>query len=145
MTYNPNFIGIPPLAKSSAKTTQNNTGVTIGQAIPIKLTDTGMGLIDVSLESDVDAIAGITKSSVEDSGQTEIVTGGTIENISTTFNVGDPVYVSKTGGLTNQKPSIGTAGFTANDFIIRVGVIAKNNDNPLLKDLVVSIQIMGQL
>jgi len=146
MTYNPNFVGIPPLARSvAAQNAVNNTGSTIAQATPVKLTETGMALIDVSVEADIDAIAGVTKAAVTDPGQGEIVPGGIIENISTTFNVGDAVYISKTGELTNQKPTLGLNGFQSGDFMVRIGSIAKNTSNPLLKDLLVLIQIGGQL
>ena len=57
----------------------------------------------------------------------------------------DVLYVSKTGGVTNVKPSIGVDGFTAGDVIIRLGVVSKNRDNPSNKDLIVNVAIIGVL
>jgi hypothetical protein len=55
------------------------------------------------------------------------------------------VYISKLGTLTNIKPSLGINGFGEGDFIIKIGMIAQNADNVLNKDLLVGIQVMGQL
>jgi hypothetical protein len=55
------------------------------------------------------------------------------------------MYIDKTGNLTDIKPSIGVNSFIAGDFVISVGVIAKNATNPANKDLVISIDVIGQL
>lgn len=145
MSYNPLAKGTPPLARAAARASQNNSGLTILKGTPVRLTPTGMLTIDVSDESHVDSIAGIVKSDVAPSAIGEVVGSGTVYDITTSFAVGDAVYISKTGALTNIKPSIGVAGFTAGDFVVRIGVIARNTDNVLLKDLLISMQIMGQL
>jgi len=145
MTFNPNLTGIPPIARSAARSSQNNTGSTIPKGTPVKVTSVGVALVNVSLEADVDAIAGVTRADISNLSQGDVAAAGLIENITTSFSTGDAVYISKTGILTNIKPSIGVNSFVAGDFVVRVGVIATNTGNILQKDLLVSIQLMGQL
>lgn len=146
MTYNPNARGVPAIARSAAKLAMNNTGNTVFRATPVRLDSGGsMRLIDVSDEAEANAIAGVVRSDISDANQGEVVSGGLLENITTSASIGDIMYVSKVGDLTNIKPSIGVNGFDAGDWVIRLGVVAKNNENPLLKDLLVNIQIVGAL
>lgn len=145
MTYNPNSRGTAPTAKTTVRFNANQTGNSIPKGTPVKLTSSGIDLVDVSVEADVDAFAGLLSADAANLSNGTIVSSGTIENISTSFAVGSVVYVSKLGILTNVKPSTGVNGFGEGDFVIKVGMIAKNNDNPANKDLLVGIQIMGQL
>lgn len=146
MSYNPLTATIPDSVLSNARPGTNSTGSTIIRATPVKInTDGTLGLVDPSVEVDIDGLAGLTKDNVTDGSATDVVSAGTIENITTLANVGDTMFLSKAGSLTNQKPSIGVAGFVAGDWIVRLGVVAKNQTNPLLKDLVVNIQFVGQL
>jgi hypothetical protein len=132
-------------AQSSGRFNTNQTGSTIPQGTPVKITSSGLGLVDVSVEADIDAFAGILKSATTNLSNGNVITSGSIENFSTAFAVGSMVYISKIGTLTNVKPSSGVNGFAEGDFVIKIGMIAKNNDNPLNKDLLVGIQVMGQL
>lgn len=146
MTYNPNTANTPESVLSNARPGTNSTGFTIIKATPVKITTLGaIALIDPSVEADVDGLAGLTKDNVIDGSAIDVVSAGTIENITTLANVGDTVFVSKGGYLTNVKPTIGSGGFVSGDWVIRLGVIAKNQVNPLLKDIVVNIQFVGQL
>lgn len=146
MSYNP-LAAIPPEAvKANARPGVNSTGSTITKGTPVRITPSGtLALIDPSVESQVDGLAGLVKNNVLDGDSVDVISAGTIENITTTASVGDTVYMSKTGGITNIKPSIGVGGFVAGDWIVRLGVIAKNQTNPLLKDIIVNIQFIGQL
>lgn len=146
MSYNPLTATIPDSVLSNARPGTNSTGSTIIRATPVKINTSGsLGLVDPSVEADIDGLAGLVKDNVLDGSATDVVSAGTIENITTLANVGDTLYLSKAGSLTNQKPSIGVAGFVAGDWIVRLGVVAKNQTNPLLKDIVVNIQFVGQL
>ncbi len=102
-------------------------------------------MVDVSVEGDIDAFAGVLSADLITASSGAVATSGTIENITTSFAVGSAVYINKLGLLTNVKPSLGVNGFGEGDFVIKIGMIAKNNDNGSLKDLIVQIQMMGQL
>lgn len=145
MTYNPNNQGIPAVARAASRLTANNTGNTLYKATPVRISTNGLESIDVSNEGQANAIAGIVRADISNLNSGEVISGGLLENISTSASVGDIMYVSKVGDLTNIKPSIGVNSFISGDWVIRVGVIAKNNSNPLQKDLLVNIQIIGEL
>lgn len=144
MGYVPNA-STPSIARSTAKQAVNNSGVTIPKCIPVKITATGISTIDPSVESDIDAFAGLTGSLTLDTQTAEVVTSGIILDTGLAFTPGDAAYVSKSGGVTNVKPSIGTGGFVSGDFIIRLGIIAQNDSNISLRDLIVHTQVIGQL
>lgn len=100
---------------------------------------------DVAVESDALSFVGIAVANIPDSSSGQIIISGKLENITTSMAFGDPVYLAKTGGLTSTKPSIGVGGFSDGDFVIRIGVIARNTNNPSNKDLIISFDIEGQL
>lgn len=145
MTYNPNARGVPAISRAAARAGQNQTGFNILKGTPVRVTSTGIAKIDPSTESNIDGLAGVVKDDIANGFQGEIISAGLIENITTSYSPGDIIYIAKDGSLTNSKPQIGVAGFLESDFIVKIGVIAKNNDNPLLKDLIVTMQIIGQL
>jgi len=144
MGYSPNASN-PLSSKSTAKQAGNSTGTTLAKCIPVKITSIGMETIDPSIETDVDSFAGVTRTSVNDGDVGEVVTSGLISDSGLSFAVGSVIYVSKSGGVTNSKPSIGVGGFTEGDFIIRLGVVIENESNPSLKDVLLNIQFLGQL
>jgi hypothetical protein len=124
---------------------QNQSGSAIPKGTPVKITSSGISLVDVSSETDIDAFGGVLAQDAANSTAGQIVVSGTISTITTSFAVGSVVFISKTGILTNVKPSIGVNGFGEGDFIIKIGMIAVNPDNTSNKDLLVQIQNMGQL
>lgn len=139
-----------PFTKQSAATTtgrfnQNATGQALPQGTPVKATSSGLGLIDVSVEADVDALMGVLKAASANGTSGQVISSGSIEKFSTPFAVGAALYVSKLGTLTNVKPSIGVNGFGEGDFVVFIGKIAQNADNPADKDLLVLVQVHGQL
>lgn len=146
MTYRPYDAIISSLESFNVKSNLlNNSGLTILQHMPVRLTATGdIAAVDVSDESHVLRIVGISEAMIITGAYGVVVTQGKIENISS-FSFGDYVYISKTGGLTNVLPSAGVGGFTAGDWVVRIGVIGKNEDDPLLKDLFLNMHIVGQL
>jgi len=144
MGYVPNASS-PLISRSTAKQATNNSGSSIAKCIPVKIISTGMNIINPSLESDIDAFAGLTGSLTLNTQTSEVITSGIITDTGLAFSPGDAVYVSKSGGVTNVKPSIGVSGFIAGDFVIRLGIITQNDANPLLRDLIINTQVIGQL
>ena len=124
----------------------NTTGVTINKGTPIRMNNAGdPDFVDPSIESEIIGIAGIAQDSIPNGEKGIFVTSGKVTQLSVPFDFGDTIYISKTGGLTNIQPSIGVDGFVDGDFIVMLGVIAKNEENPALKDLILHIDIIGQL
>lgn len=124
----------------------NNTGGTITKATPVTINAVGeLDGVDVSVESSALSIVGVAAANIPDGSSGNFVSSGKLTDITTTANLGDILFVDQSGGLTNVKPSIGVGGFSSGDFVISVGVVAKNIDNGSLKDLVLNIQVVGQL
>ena len=146
MTYRPYASIISGIESYNVKSNLlNNSGLTILQHRPVRLTTTGdIASVDVSNELHVLRVVGISESMILTGSYGIVVTQGKIENI-VSFNFGDYIYISKSGGLTNILPSVGVGGFVAGDWVVRVGVISKNENDPLLKDLFLNMQIVGQL
>jgi len=143
MTYRPYSAFVSP---SLDYIRTNTTGVTINKGTPIRMNASGdPDFIDPSIESQVIAIAAVAQDSVANGVQGVFVTSGKVQNLSVSFLHGDSIWLSKTGGLTDIKPSEGVNGFVSGDFVVMLGVIAKNEANPSLKDLILHIDIMGQL
>lgn len=146
MTYSPNnFSQSAPAAQRTSNLVANNTGSTINQASAVYSDSTGIHLIDPSVEAQAQGIVGVTSTNISTGTNGQIVSNGTILNISTSASIQDVMYVQKNGSLGNTKPSIGVGGFLAGDWIIKVGVITMNTSNALLKDLTVTIQVIAQL
>lgn len=123
----------------------NSTGSTIAILTPVRSSAGAIDLIDPSNEVHIKKILGVTRTAILHANAGPVVLQGLIENISTGFAVDDPIYMSKTGTLTNVVPDIGVASFVAGDFVVKLGQITRNSDNPSNKDLNVDIEIIGQL
>lgn len=133
-------------ATSIADKRTNNTGTSIPAGTPVRINASGeLDFVDVSVEAQALSIVGVASQSIPNNGNGNFSNSGKIENINSLADFGDIIYVSKSGTLTNSKPSVGVSGFQSGDFIISVGVIAKNEENPSLKDLVINVNIVGQL
>jgi hypothetical protein len=146
MTYRPYAAIISAIQSSNLKSNLlNNSGLTIQKHQPVRINSNGdMSVIDVSLDAHALGAIGMAEDITVTGAYGYVITHGKAEDI-TGFNLGDFMYVSKTGGLTSSLPSEGVDGFVAGDWVIRVGVIGKNEDDPLLKDLFINFQIIGQL
>lgn len=153
MSYRPFSVIIQQSVVASAAATSgikfeiyNDSGVAITELQPVTSDGNGRAkAIDVSVESDALKIIGLAGQAIADSDYGYVYSHGKFENITTSYNFGDYVYVSKTGNLTNIAPSEGVDGFVAGDFIIRVGVIVRNRATPSQKDLLINIGIIGQV
>jgi hypothetical protein len=143
MTYRP-YDQITAVGLSDQRT--NASGVTMAKATPVRTnTDGDMDYINVSIEAHAFAVTGLTQAAIPSLSIGSVITSGRLTNVTTSFAFGDPVYVDKAGALTNIKPSKGVNGFVAGDFIIAIGVIGKNADNPSNKDIILNIGLVGQL
>lgn len=124
----------------------NNSGAPLFKGTPIRINTSGdLEMVDPSVEADVDAVVGVMSEEVADGASGGVVFKGRLKDISTAITVGSPVYLSKLGILTSTKPSIGVDGFIAGDFAVRVGTIILNNSDPLKKDLLVDLKVLGEL
>lgn len=147
MSYSPNFRGnessAPALGIQSDFT--NGSGLTMPIYTPVCSNSSGdVVMVDVSDESKALSVIGITASQILNGDTGSIVTEGRIKNVALSLAFGS-LYISKVGTITDVKPSIGVGGFISGDFIVRVGVLVKNKDNPLNKDIVLNIMPVGQL
>lgn len=150
MTYNPLWVtqGNIEATKTqrSIRRVYNNTAGVITKATPVRINAAGnLSTIDPANEAHIDGFVGLAYDDIPAYSEGDVIFSGTISNITIGASFGDVVYLSKSGTLTTTKPSIGVAGFNIGDWVIRLGVIAKNQDNPTIKDLIVNIQFLGQL
>lgn len=145
MSFSYRSYSVPTLSRASAVLGKNNTGSTIPKATVVQINATDLDLVDPSVEADVNATVGVTISSIANTQTGEVIDSGTIEDVTGTFTFGDTVYLSKTGTLTEDAPTIGVNSFVHGDYIIKVGVIIKNALIPAQKDLLVNLEIVGQL
>lgn len=151
MSFSPKFrgetaTGAIDASRKTQTNFQNASGSTLVKSTPVAInTSSQLVFMDVSDEALVSAFVGLTSMDIPNSAIGSIIDNGRLENITTPYAVGDSLYVSKIGGLTNVKPDIGFDGFVAGDFVIFVGVVVKNEFNALLKDIKLFINIVGQL
>lgn len=149
MSYSPFFFN--QNSKGSSRATianfQNGSGSTLAMAVPVYVnTSSQLMPLDVTNEVSVQAIVGLTSISIPNSATGSVIDNGRLENITTSFAVGDAVYAGKANPLTNIKPDIGDAdGFASGDFVVFLGVIVKNEFNPSQLDLKLMISVIGQL
>jgi hypothetical protein len=153
MTFRPYDVLILQAAEAaSARSTAivypltNGSGAPVDALIPVTLNDDGnFKILDVSVESDALNAIGITAESILNNTEGPVVGFGRMVDITTPFAFKDVIYVSKSGNLTNVQPDIDVGGFVSGDFVIKIGKIAKNQTNPSNKDLIVQVELIGQL
>lgn len=124
----------------------NNSGSTLNKLTPVRVDSFGnVSTIDVSVDVESLASVGVAAATIGNLTTGDICIYGRIENVTTTGVFGDALFVSKTGGVTANPPTIGIDGFVSGDWVIRVGVIIKNNTVPANKDVLIAVQVVGQL
>ncbi|HLD91600.1 MAG TPA: hypothetical protein VI911_11435 [Patescibacteria group bacterium] len=125
----------------------NSTGSSLNKATPVSINHTSgeVDIIDVSNEASARASFAVVREDSADGQPVEYISNGRLKDVSLSFDYSDVIYVSKLGSLTNIAPSVGVGGFVSGDFIVRVGIIAKNLSDPLKKDLVIDMEVEGQL
>lgn len=124
----------------------NDSGSLIAKLNPVSIAATG-GIKTTNVADETESLGaiGLTESAIGNGASGTVTSFGRLSNSGTGFSISDVLYVSKTGGITNAKPSIGVSGFVSGDWIIKVGVVAVNLTNPANKDIIVNISVIGQL
>jgi len=149
MTYDPRIYGgVITVGVTSAElpARTNSSGGSLNRTDPVRLDTAGaVQKVNPSVEAQVLACIGVAKDSVANAAPVGIVTSGRLEDVTVPGSFGDSLFLSKTGNLTNTKPSIGVGGFVAGDFVVFIGIVVKNQSNPLLSDLMINVRVVGQL
>lgn len=148
MGFSPYFVNKNSVGASRATqgAYQNGSGSTLAMGVPVSVNTSSQILpLNVSSEVSVQALVGLTGISIPNAASGSVVDNGRLENITTSFAIGDAVYAGKSTPLTNLKPDIGVAGFASGDFVVFVGVVVKNEFDPLLFDLKLMLSVIGQL
>lgn len=148
MSYSPSFRGnsAKGSVSSVASGYQNGTGSTLAQGTPVTVNGSGqLVAVNVSVDASANAIVGLAQADIPNAANGQVIDNSRLENVSMGFNVGDILYVSKSGFLTNIVPDIGVGGFVSGDWVVYVGVVVQNEFNALQKDIVISISARGVL
>lgn len=151
MSYSPNFTnntakGAASSSRQVARNYINGSGSTLVQTTPLSVLSSGLvTTLDLTSKVSVDAFVGCYSIDTPNAASAQVADSGLIENITTSYSVGAAVWASKTGGLTNSPPTIGTNGFISGDYVLFVGVIVQNEFDNTKKDLKILIQKPGRL
>lgn len=148
MTYSPNFRGNAARGSSRQLISGyvNGSGALLTKARPVTLNASGQIVgVDVSDIVSVKSMVGLTAEDIPNAATGSVIDAGRLEEVVISYPVNTPVYMSKTGFLTDQIPAVGANGFAEGDFVIFVGVIVKNEFNPANKDIKLMLTVVGQL
>lgn len=144
--FNKNASGTVSGSRGTITNFQNGSGSTLAKATLVAVNASSQ-LVPVSVvsEATVLTIVGMTSMSIPNAAIGAVQDNGRLEDVASSFSIGDALYLGKDGLLTNLKPEIGVAGFVEGDFVIFVGVLVKNEFNVSLKDIKLMISVIGQL
>lgn len=152
MSYNPSTDGstgnqtFQGSARSLATGYQNGTVGTLTQSTPVSINLSGQMInVDITSDSSVAGIIGLVSSDTPSAAKGLVTDSGRLENITTSFSVGDAVYINFDGTLTNVRPDLTVSGWTVGMYMIFIGVIVMNQFNPSQKDLKIYLDVLGQL
>lgn len=124
----------------------NASGTSIAALQPVTVDSSGLvKAIDVSVDSDAIKALGLAVDIIPNGSSGSVITHGRLLNVSTSYSQGDYLYVGKDGLLTNLLPEEGLYGFVGGDYVIRIGMVVKNNATPANKDVIINLQIIGKL
>jgi len=124
----------------------NQSGSTISALSCVCIDSSGyIKKTNPTIQADSEKVIGITLTAINNSSSGYVLLGGRLENVTTSAALGDRLWVAIDGSLTNTVPEIGSGGFVAGNYVIRLGSVAANNTNPVNKDIVLTIQLVGQL
>ncbi len=148
MTYSPVSFG-PNSTGSAASlqtTYQNGTGSTIAIGTPVSVNTSGqLALVDVTSDQSVAGIVGLMAQSTPTTAYGLVCDSGRLENVTTSFSVGDAIYINTDGTLTNVRPSVGVGSWAEGMYCVFVGVLVKNQFNPSNTDIKIYMEVVGQL
>lgn len=91
---------------------KNDSGSPIGAGVPVYATGNLGGVVTIAkaLPSTTAPILGLLKNSLSDGANGIVVVAGVMEGLNTSaFTAGQTLYVGTTGGLTNVRPTGGSA------------------------------------
>lgn len=151
MSYSPFFFnrtstGTVNGSRGTITNFQNGSSSTLAKATLVAVNASSQLIpVSVSSEATVEKIVGMTGISIPNAATGSVVDNGRLEDVTTSFAIGDALYWGKTGVLTNIKPEEGVGGFVAGDFVIFVGVVVLNEFNGSLKDIKLMISVIGQI
>lgn len=112
----------------------------------VAINPSGFGaIVNVGTSGNAESAVGILMANISGGGAATVVLGGKIINCGLSHAAGSVLYVAKDGSLTASKPTSGVGGFVTGDYIVRVGVISVDPANLVTKDLIVDVQVVGQL
>lgn len=148
MGYNPSASGTAFKGSSRSISTNytNASGALLPMASVVSANASGqIVVIDLTSDTSVGRFLGLTSVDMPAAAQGGVVNAGRLENVTTSFAVGDALYVNYDGTLTNVKPDYGVGSFVAGYYVIFIGVIVKNEFNTSLYDIQLMPQVIGQL
>lgn len=148
MGYNPNATGssFKGPSRSIATGYLNATGAFLPLGSVVSSNTSGqIEVIDITDADSVGRLIGVTSVAMPIGASGSVVSAGRVEQVTTTFSVGDILYVNVDGTLTNVRPDYGVGSFAAGCFVIFIGVVVKNEFNSALKDFQINPAVVGQL
>lgn len=148
MAYNPNARGTAFKAPARGIQTnfQNASGSTLLKAAVVSSNTSGQIVpIVVNDDASVSRFMGLVAVNTPNAATGGVMASGRLEDVTTSFAVGDALYVGADGALTNVKPDYGVSTFDVGYYVIFIGVVVKNEFNASLKDIQVMPQVIGQL
>lgn len=148
MSYSPNFRGTQSNGSSRQVITNytSSSGSAIPQGMAVYANTSGHILpVDPTNQTSVGAMVGYANIRIPSTASGGVISSGRLENITTSFSVGDALYVGLDGNPINVKPDYGVAGFSVGDSVIFIGVLVNNEFNPAQTDLQLFTQVIGQL
>lgn len=101
--------------------------------------------LDVSSQASWNNFVGYANVRIPASALGPIIANGRLQNITTGFVVGTPLYIGTDGNPTNIVPSTGVNGFVSGDMVIFLGVLVPNETNPSEIDIALFTQLIGTL
>lgn len=148
MTYSP--VSYQKTGAGSARATitsyQNGTVSQIDKGTPVSVDASGTLLpTDISNEASIHSLVGIASMNIPSAANGLVADNGRLEGVTSSFAIGDALYINFDGTLTNVKPDLSIPGFTHGMFCVFAGVLVKNEFNPALKDIKLMISVVGQL
>jgi hypothetical protein len=144
VSYNPQGTG----SSTAVVTTYTNASasVAIPQGMAVATNSSGLVVpVDVTSQASVQSMVGYANVRIPTSTAGPVISNGRLQNITTSFTVGNPLWVGVDGNPTNIAPSVGVNGFVSGDFVVFMGVLVENELNPSETDIALFTQVVGTL
>lgn len=139
----------PQISTASALVTEytNASAVTaIPQAQACSINGAGLLVpLDVSSQSSWTAFVGYANVRIPASALGPVIVNGRLQNFTTAYAIGTPLYIGTDGNPTNIIPSVGVNGFVSGDMVIFLGVLVPNEEIPSETDIALYTQFVAVL